>query len=60
MSETIELEIGNKTLSIETGKIAKQADGSATVRLGDTMILAAVVGAKELPEEKKNFLQLFV
>ncbi len=60
MSETVELEIGDKILYFETGKVAKQADGSATVRLGDTMILAAVVGAKELPEEKKNFLPLFV
>ena len=60
MSEKVELEIGDKTLYIETGKIAKQADGSATIRLGDTMILAAVVGAKELPEEKQNFLPLFV
>ena len=60
MSEKVELETGDKTLYIETGKIAKQADGSATVRLGDTMILAAVVGAKELPEEKQNFLPLFV
>jgi polyribonucleotide nucleotidyltransferase len=60
MVETVELEIGDKTLSIETGRVAKQADGSATVRFGDTIILATVVGAKELPEEKQNFLPLFV
>jgi polyribonucleotide nucleotidyltransferase len=60
MVEIVELEIGDKTLSIETGRVAKQADGSATVRFGDTIILATVVGARELPEEKQNFLPLFV
>jgi len=60
MVKTVELEIGEKILSIETGRVAKQADGSSIVRLGDTMILAAVVGAKELPEEKRDFLPLFV
>jgi len=60
MVETAQLELGNKVLSIETGRVAKQADGSATVRLGDTMVLVTVVGAKELREEKQNFLPLFV
>ncbi|NTW63498.1 MAG: hypothetical protein HGA46_05275, partial [Chlorobiaceae bacterium] len=35
-----------KILSIETGKMAKQADGAALVRLGDTMVLATVVSSK--------------
>ncbi len=60
MVERLELEIGDKTLSIEIGKIARQADAAATVRLGDTMILATIVGGKELREEKQNFLPLFV
>jgi len=60
MVETVELDIGDKFLSIETGRIAKQADGSATVRFGDTMILATVVSSRELREEKQNFLPLFV
>ena len=34
-----ELTIGGKTLSIETGKLAKQADGSAIVRYGDTVVI---------------------
>jgi len=34
-----ELNIGRRTLSIETGKLAKQADGSAVVRYGDTVVL---------------------
>lgn len=41
-----EIEIGNKKLSIETGKLAKQANGSVMVRYGDTMVLVtAVAGA---------------
>ena len=36
-----------KTLSVETGRIAKQADGSVMVRMGDTMVLCTVVSAKE-------------
>ena len=41
---------GGKEISVETGKLAKQADGSVVLRMGDTMILATVVssqGAKE-------------
>src|SRR6185503_9415404 len=36
-----------RTVSIETGKLAKQADGSVVVKMGDTMLLATVVSAKE-------------
>lgn len=43
LRETIEL--GGVDFSIETGKIAKQADGSVIVRYGDTMVLVATVGA---------------
>ncbi len=43
--ETITLTDG-RTISIETGKLAKQADGSIVVRMGNTMILATVVSAK--------------
>ena len=44
---TVELELKGKTLSIETGRFAKQADGSAIVRYGDTIVLATAVSAKE-------------
>src|SRR5215510_9794660 len=37
--------VGEKQLIIETGKIAKQADGSVTVQLGETIVLVAAVGA---------------
>ena len=36
-----------RTIEIETGKLAKQADGSVVVRMGDTMLLATVCGAKD-------------
>ena len=38
---------GGREIVIETGKLAKQADGSVVVRQGDTMLLATVVAAKE-------------
>ncbi len=45
MFNKVETEIDGKTISIETGKIAKQASGSVVVRSGDTMVLVTVVGA---------------
>ncbi|MES2588344.1 MAG: polyribonucleotide nucleotidyltransferase [Bacteroidota bacterium] len=50
---------GGKEISIETGKLAKQADGSVVLRMGDTMILATVVAAKEA-KEGVDFLPLTV
>ena len=46
INKTIDLGDG-RTITIETGKLAKQADGSVTVRMGNTMLLATVCGAKE-------------
>lgn len=46
ITETIILDDGRK-ISLETGKLAKQADGSVVVKCGGTMLLAAVVAAKE-------------
>lgn len=45
MFNKVEAEIGGKTISIETGKIAKQASGSVIVRSGDTVVLVTAVGA---------------
>ncbi len=39
--------VGEQELILETGKLAKQADGSVTVRYGDTIILVTAVSAKE-------------
>ena len=41
-----ELTWGGRTLSLETGKMARQADGAVLVRYGDTVVLCTVVGAK--------------
>lgn len=48
-----------RIVTIETGKLAKQADGSAVVRMGDTMLLATVVTKKEAAENV-DFLPLSV
>jgi polyribonucleotide nucleotidyltransferase len=49
----------SRTISIETGKLAKQADGSVVVRMGDTMLLATVVANKEI-KTGVDFLPLSV
>lgn len=46
MPYTVNKELGGNTLSIETGRIAKQADGSCVVRYGDTMVIVSAVGSK--------------
>jgi polyribonucleotide nucleotidyltransferase len=48
-----------RMISIETGKLAKQADGSVVVKMGDTMLLATVVAAKEAKEDV-DFMPLTV
>src|SRR4030042_1349269 len=47
----VERQIGGRLLSIETGKIAKQADGAVVVQYGDTVVLVAVVTAPPRSEE---------
>lgn len=49
IKKTIELSDG-RTITIETGKLAKQADGAVEVRMGNTMLLATVVSAQEAGE----------
>jgi len=44
------VQIGKDTLTIETGRLAKQADGAVTVRYGDTMVLVTAVAAEEARE----------
>ncbi|MBV6519669.1 MAG: polyribonucleotide nucleotidyltransferase [Candidatus Brocadia sp.] len=51
----VERLIGKELLIIETGKIAKQADGAAIVRYGDTMVLATAVSSAEENEEADFF-----
>jgi len=56
--KTIDLGDG-RSISIETGKLAKQADGSVVVKMGRTMLLATVVSAKEA-RENVDFMPLSV
>ena len=49
IKKTITLSDG-RTITLETGKLAKQADGAVELRMGDTMLLATVVSAKEAGE----------
>ena len=49
IKKTIELGDG-RTITLETGKLAKQADGAVELRMGNTMLLATVVTAKEAGE----------
>ena len=58
ISKSFELPNG-KTVTIETGKLATQADGSVVVRIGDTMLFASAVSAKE-PREGQSFFPLSV
>ncbi|HBA39806.1 MAG TPA: hypothetical protein DCZ05_08705, partial [Deltaproteobacteria bacterium] len=48
MAKKIEVEYYGRPLSIEVGRMAKQADGSALVRYGETVVLATAVAAKEV------------
>ena len=54
----VELELGGRKLSIETGRFAKQADGSALVQYGETVVLGTVVRAA--PREGIDFFPLTV
>jgi polyribonucleotide nucleotidyltransferase len=56
---TRSLSIGSQTLSFETGKLAKQADGSVIVRFGDTVVLVTACRAAT-PREGIDFLPLTV
>ncbi len=57
--ERVEMELGGRELSIETGKMAKQADGAAVVQYGGTVVLGTVVASRE-PKVEASFLPLFV
>jgi polyribonucleotide nucleotidyltransferase len=54
-----EIQIGQHSLSLETGRLAKQADGSVVVRMGDTMVIVTACHASS-PREGIDFLPLTV
>lgn len=57
---SVKFDIGNgRIVTIETGKLARQADGAVTVRLGDCILLATVVANKE-PKPGQSFFPLTV
>jgi polyribonucleotide nucleotidyltransferase len=53
------IKLGDKELTVETGRVAKQADGSVVIRYGDTMLLVAAVSANT-PREGVDFFPLTV
>lgn len=53
------IKLGERDLTVETGKVAKQADGSVVIQYGDTMLLVAAVGAPN-PREGVDFFPLTV
>ncbi len=55
----VELDWGGRTLTLETGKVARQADGAVVATYGETTVLATVVAAKS-PREGVDFLPLTV
>src|SRR5213593_3300708 len=50
MSHTTEVEVGGRTLTLETGKMAKQAGGAVLVRAGDSVVLVTATAAPEHKE----------
>ncbi len=55
MPEKITAPLGDKQITIETGKLAKQADGAVTVQLGETIVVVAAVAATKAKEGQDFF-----
>ena len=58
MEHLFQAQVGDRTLTIQTGKVAKQASGSVVVQYGETIVLVSVVSTQE--ERDTNFLPLTV
>ena len=50
-----EIEVVGKKISLETGKVARQADGAIIATCGETVVLATVVGAKKINPDMDYF-----
>ncbi len=59
MPHSVELDLGGRTLTIESGRLAKQSNGAVTVRFGDSMVLSTVCSNPE-PKEGFDFFPLTV
>src|SRR5690554_521193 len=57
VAHTKTFEFGGKTVTLETGRIARQADGAVLATIGDTQVLATVVAAKST-KENQDFVRL--
>ena len=53
--KTVSMEWGGKTLTLETGRIARQADGAVLATYGETVVLCAVTAAKSVKEGQDFF-----
>ena len=60
MPDSVNLTVGGRTMTIETGELAKQANGSALVRYGDQDVVLCAVTASEKPREGIDFFPLTV
>src|SRR5206468_10353521 len=54
-TKTVEIEWGGKTLKLETGRVARQADGAVIATLGETVVLCAVTAAKSVKQGQDFF-----
>ena len=59
MTEVFEVDLGGRKISLETGKMAKQANGAVVVRSGDSVVLVTACGAEE-PKPGAGFFPLTV
>jgi polyribonucleotide nucleotidyltransferase len=59
MQKIVSMDVGGRTFSIETGRVAKQANGSVLARYGDSVILVTAVWNPK-PDPKRGFLPLLV
>jgi len=58
--QNVEVTVGNQTLKLETGLMAKQADGAVVATMGETVVMAAAVSTKEQKPGISDFMPLTV
>lgn len=58
--QNVEVTVGNEMIKLETGLIAKQADGAVVATMGETMVMAAAVSTKEQKPGISDFMPLTV
>ena len=58
--QTVQFQFGGQDVTLETGAIARQATGAVLISMGETQILATVVGAKNVKPGQSFFLSQFI